>query len=38
MGAIQIQNGDILVVAPTNAAVAELDYPAPAWKIANCSG
>jgi branched-chain amino acid transport system substrate-binding protein len=32
MGAIQIQNGDILVVAPTNAAVAELDYPAPAWK------
>ena len=32
MGAIQIQNGDILVVAPTNAAVAELNYPAPAWK------
>ena len=32
MGAIQIQNGEILVVAPTNAAVAELNYPAPAWK------
>ena len=32
MGAIQIQNGEILVVAPTNAAVTELLYPAPAWK------
>ncbi len=32
MGAIQIQNGEILVVAPTNAAVSELNYPAPAWK------
>ena len=32
MGAIQIQDGEILVVAPTNAAVAELNYPAPAWK------
>ncbi len=32
MGAIQIQNGEILVVAPSNAAVAELNYPAPAWK------
>ncbi len=32
MGAIQIQNGKILVVAPANAAVAELNYPAPAWK------
>ena len=32
MGAIQIQNGEILVVAPTNAAVAELKYPAPPWK------
>lgn len=32
MGAIQIQNGEILVVAPTHAAVAELNYPAPAWK------
>ncbi len=32
MGAIQIQNGEILVVAPTNAAVAELNYPAPTWK------
>ena len=32
MGAIQIQNGEILVVAPTTAAVAELNYPAPAWK------
>ena len=32
MGAIQIQNGDIRVVAPANAAVAELLYPAPRWK------
>ncbi len=32
MGAIQIQDGEILVVAPTNAAVTELNYPAPAWK------
>ena len=32
MGAIQIQNGDILVVAPANAAVADLLYPAPNWK------
>ena len=29
MGAIQIQNGDILVVAPTNAAVAEPGLPSP---------
>ena len=32
MGAIQIQDGEILVVAPSNAAVAELNYPAPPWK------
>ena len=32
MGAIQIQDGEILVVAPANAAVAELNYPAPAWE------
>ena len=32
MGAIQIQNGDIRVVAPANAAVADLLYPAPNWK------
>ena len=32
MGAIQIQDGEILVVAPTNAAVADLNYPAPPWK------
>ena len=32
MGAIQIQNGDIRVVAPANAAVAELLYPAPRWR------
>ena len=32
MGAIQVQDGKILVVAPTNAAVSELTYPAPAWK------
>ena len=32
MGAIQIQDGEILVVAPTNAAIADLNYPAPPWK------
>ena len=32
MGAIQIQDGAILVVAPTNAAIADLNYPAPPWK------
>jgi len=32
MGAIQIQDGDIRVVAPPDAAVSELIYPAPAWK------
>ena len=32
MGAIQIQDGAILVVAPTNAAIAGLNYPAPPWK------
>ena len=29
MGAIQIQDGDILVVAPAHAAVADVIYPAP---------
>ena len=32
MGAIQVQDSEILVVAPGNAAVADLRYPAPAWK------
>ncbi len=32
MGAIQVQDGQILVVAPGHAAVSELRYPAPAWK------
>jgi branched-chain amino acid transport system substrate-binding protein len=32
MGAIQIQDGTINVVAPPEAAVAELDYPMPAWE------
>ena len=32
MGAIQIQDSTILVVAPENAAVTDLIYPAPAWK------
>lgn len=32
MGAIQVQDGEILVVAPTNAAVTDLKYPVPAWK------
>jgi len=32
MGSIQIQNGKINVVAPPSAAVADLMYPAPAWK------
>ena len=32
MGAIQIQDGEIRVVAPPDAAVTELIYPAPAWK------
>ncbi|MDE2992474.1 MAG: ABC transporter substrate-binding protein, partial [Chloroflexota bacterium] len=31
MGTIQVQNGEILVIAPSNAAVAELLYPTPAW-------
>ena len=31
MGATQVQNGEILVVAPGNAAVTELRYPAPSW-------
>ena len=32
MGAVQIQDGEILVVAPAIAAVSELLYPAPGWK------
>jgi len=32
MGAIQVQDGDIRVVAPPDAADSELLYPAPAWK------
>ena len=32
MGAIQIQNGDIRVVAPANAAEVDLLYPVPNWK------
>lgn len=35
MGAIQIQDGEILVVAPGYAAVADMIYPAPAWKERN---
>ena len=31
MGTIQVQHGEILVVAPIKAAVADLLYPAPAW-------
>ena len=31
MGAVQIQDGGIHVVAPSNAAVADLIYPAPDW-------
>lgn len=31
MGAIQIQDGVINVVAPAEAAVSELEYPMPAW-------
>jgi hypothetical protein len=31
MGAIQIQDGEILVVAPEEAAVADLQYPMPPW-------
>lgn len=31
MGAIQIQEGVINVVAPTEAAVSDLQYPMPAW-------
>ena len=32
MGAAQIQNGEILVVAPASAAVSEVLYPAPTWE------
>jgi len=31
MGAIQIQDGNIVVVAPEDSAVAEIRYPMPAW-------
>ena len=31
-GAVQVQNGERLVVAPGDSAVAELIYPAPNWK------
>ena len=31
MGAVQIQNGKTVVVAPANAAVATLVYPSPSW-------
>ena len=32
MGAVQIQNGKTLAVAPSNAAVADIVYPAPTWR------
>lgn len=32
MGAIQIQDGNIYVIAPTEAAVSDLQYPMPAWE------
>ena len=32
MGAIQIQDGEIFVVAPAEAAVSDLQYPMPAWE------
>ena len=32
MGAVQIQSGNTRVIAPANAAVADLLYPAPNWK------
>ena len=32
MGSIQIQDGVINVVAPADSAVAEMEYPKPAWK------
>ena len=32
MGAVQIQNGNTRVIAPANAAVADLLYPVPNWK------
>jgi len=31
MGAIQIQDGEIVVVAPDDSAVAGIRYPMPAW-------
>ncbi len=32
MGAVQIQDGEILVIAPEGAAVTDLMYPMPAWE------
>ncbi len=32
MGAIQIQDGEIFVIAPEEAAVSELQFPMPAWE------
>ena len=32
MGAIQIQDGETPIVAPANAAVTGVVYPAPSWK------
>jgi branched-chain amino acid transport system substrate-binding protein len=32
MGAIQIQDGEILVIAPEGAAVTDLQFPMPAWE------
>lgn len=32
MGAIQIQDGELLVIAPDDSATAELMYPMPAWE------
>lgn len=31
MGAVQIQDGEIMVVAPVDSAVAEIRYPMPPW-------
>ena len=31
MGAIQIQDGEIMVVAPADSAVSDIRYPMPAW-------
>ncbi|MCP4284302.1 MAG: ABC transporter substrate-binding protein, partial [Gammaproteobacteria bacterium] len=32
MGAVQVQDGEILVIAPEGAAVTDLMYPMPAWE------